>query len=78
MPPVFNRLIRIALKVTHREGSTEGIGARSLLVSTAWALVMWGFFGAHVLVLADALGGRSPNVAVIWPSPWPGSSGCSS
>lgn len=65
LPPVFNRLIRVALKVTHREGATEGIGARSLIVSTTWALVMWGFFGAHAVVLADALGGRSPNIALI-------------
>ena len=40
MPPVFNRLIRVALRVTHRGAPTESIGARSLLVSSAWALVM--------------------------------------
>jgi hypothetical protein len=65
LPPVFNRLIRVALKITGRDGATEGIGGRSLLVSSAWALVMWGFFGAQAWVLTDALGGRSPNVAFI-------------
>lgn len=64
-PSVFNRLIRVALRVAHRDGTTEGIGARSLVVSVAWAMVMWGFFGAHVWVLAEALGGRSPHTAVI-------------
>ena len=65
LPPVFNRLIRVALKATGRGGATDGIGGRSLLVSSAWALVMWGFFGAQAWVLADALGGRSPHIAVI-------------
>jgi len=65
MPPVFNRLIRIALRLTRRDGATDGIGARSLIVSSAWALAMWGFFGAHAWVLADALGGRSSHVALI-------------
>lgn len=64
-PPVFNRLIRVALKVTGREGATGGIGARALIVSSAWALGMWGLFGAHAWVLADALGGRSSNGALI-------------
>ena len=62
-PTVFNRLIRLALRVTHREVATDGIGARSLAASSGWALVMWGFFGAHVWVLAEALGTSSPDVA---------------
>jgi hypothetical protein len=65
MPPVFNRLIRVALRITRRDGATEGIGARSLIVSSAWALAMWGFFGVHAWVLADALGARSSHVALI-------------
>lgn len=65
LPPVFNRLIRVALKVTGRDGATDAIGARPLVVSSAWALVMWGFFGAQAWVLADALGGRSPQIALI-------------
>ena len=65
MPPVFNRLIRVALRVTHRDEPTESIGARSLMVSSGWALLMWGLFGAHAWVLADALGARSSQVALI-------------
>jgi hypothetical protein len=65
MPPVFNRLIRVALKVMHREGATDGIGGRALMVSSAWALLMWGLFGAHAWVLAEALGARSPDTALI-------------
>ena len=64
-PPVFNRLIRLALRLTHRNETTDGIGARSLAVSSAWALVMWGLFGAHAWVLAGALGARSSNVALV-------------
>jgi hypothetical protein len=64
MPPVFNRLIRVALRLTHRDGAIEGIGGRSLVISSAWALVMWGFFGAQVWVLADALGGRSHQIVL--------------
>jgi glycosyltransferase 2 family protein len=65
MPPVFNRLIRVALRVTHRDGPPESIGGRSLTVSSVWALVMWALFGAHAWVLADALGGLSPNLALV-------------
>ena len=64
-PPVFNRLIRFALKVTHRDEATDGIGSRSLAASSAWALLMWGLFGCQVWVLASALGGRSPHLAFI-------------
>jgi uncharacterized membrane protein YbhN (UPF0104 family) len=46
-------------------GRSQRGQTRSLIVSTTWALVMWGFFGAHALVLTDALGGRSLNVALI-------------
>ncbi|MEP7192278.1 MAG: lysylphosphatidylglycerol synthase domain-containing protein [Actinomycetota bacterium] len=63
-PPVFNRLIQVALRVTHRKGTTQGIGTRSLAVSTGWALVMWALFGAHIWVLAEALGGRSSHIAL--------------
>ena len=64
-PPVFNWLIRFALRVTHRDETTDGIGARSLAVSSMWALVMWGLFGAHIWVLAGELGGRSSHVALV-------------
>lgn len=65
MPPVFNRLIRVALRVARREGMADGIGGRALVVSSAWALAMWGLFGAHAWVLADALGGRSSQIALV-------------
>lgn len=64
-PPVFNRLIRLALRVTHRGEPTESIGGRPLIVSSAWALLMWALFGAHAWVLADALGADSSQAALI-------------
>jgi uncharacterized membrane protein YbhN (UPF0104 family) len=64
-PRVFNRLIRVALRATRRDVVADGIGGRSLVVSSAWALVMWVLFGAHAWVLAVALGGRSSQLAIV-------------
>ncbi|HEY8718330.1 lysylphosphatidylglycerol synthase domain-containing protein [Pengzhenrongella sp.] len=65
LPPVFNRLIAWVLRVTGRGAANEGIEGRSLVVSSAWALVMWAMFGAHAWVLAAALGGHGPSIAAI-------------
>lgn len=55
-PPVFNRLVALALRLAHRTGPAPAITGAALLRSSGWALVMWLAFGAHAWVLASRLG----------------------
>lgn len=55
-PPVFNRLVALALRLARRTGPAPAITGAALLRSSGWALVMWLAFGAHAWVLASRLG----------------------
>lgn len=55
-PPVFNRLVALAMRAARRTGPAPAITGAALLSSSGWALVMWLAFGAHAWVLASQLG----------------------
>lgn len=55
-PPVFNRLIALALRLAKRTGPAPMVSWGALLRSSGWALVMWLAFGGHAWFLATELG----------------------
>jgi len=57
-PPVFNRLIALALRLAKRDGPAPAITGAAVMRSSVWALVMWLAFGAHAWFLASGLGAR--------------------
>ncbi len=56
VPPVFNRLIALAMRLTRRASSGDVIDGRGLLTSALWCVVMWLAFGVHLWLLARSLG----------------------
>lgn len=55
VPPVLNRLVALALRLTRRQGAGQ-VGTRSIVVSALWCLVMWAGFGVHLWLLALSIG----------------------
>lgn len=55
LPPVFNRLVALAFRLTRREPAGAVTG-RAVLVPAVWCLGMWFAFGAHLWLLARAIG----------------------
>ena len=64
-PPVFNRLIALALRMAKRAGSAPKISWAAVLRSSGWALVMWLAFGAHAWFLATGLGAHGADGATV-------------
>lgn len=62
VPAVLNRVLRLAFRVLRRP-APEPVGGRDLLVSCAWALVMWVAFGTHLWLLLVAHG-QTPSPSV--------------
>ncbi|MEV7972705.1 lysylphosphatidylglycerol synthase transmembrane domain-containing protein [Cellulomonas sp. NPDC089187] len=54
LPPVLNRLMALALKLTRR-GTSERMTAASIGKAAAWCLGMWFFFGVHLWLLATGV-----------------------
>ncbi len=52
-PPVLDRLIRTGLKALRRP-VPEPLDGRQVLLSVGWALVMWAFYGVHLVPLVLA------------------------
>lgn len=55
LPPVFNRLVALALRLTRR-APAGAVTGRAIVASAAWCLGMWLAFGAHLWLLARAIG----------------------
>ena len=64
LPPVFNRLVALALRLLRR-GDPVRVGGPGLARSAAWALVMWVLFGAHAAVLVADLAPGDPGRAAV-------------
>ncbi len=64
LPPVFNRIIALAGRVLRRPVADRVTG-RTLLHSSAWALVMWAAFGGHLWFLAAGSGVSSPSLGLL-------------
>jgi hypothetical protein len=54
LPPVLNRLLSLALRLTRRPPLEHPLSARALGSAIGWALVMWGLYGLHVVPLVLA------------------------
>ena len=59
VPPVFNRVVALAMRLGRRPPA-EPVTGRALASSTAWCVVMWAAFGTHAWLLALALGRDAP------------------
>ncbi|MCU1600994.1 MAG: hypothetical protein JWO22_1703 [Frankiales bacterium] len=53
-PPVLDRLIRLGLKTLRRPLPEQPLDSRQVLASVGWALVMWVFYGVHLIPLVLA------------------------
>jgi uncharacterized membrane protein YbhN (UPF0104 family) len=65
LPPVFNRLVAIGLRVLRRGDQTVRVAGPGLARAAGWALVMWLLFGLHAAVLVRDLDPGSPGRAVV-------------
>lgn len=63
-PPVFNRVIALAMRVARRVGPPPRVSGVAVLRSSGWALVMWLAFGAHAWFLVDDLNARGVTDAL--------------
>lgn len=55
LPPVFNRLVALGLRLLRRGDQTVRVAGPGLARSACWALVMWLLFGLHAAVLVRDL-----------------------
>jgi hypothetical protein len=53
-PPVLDRLVRLALSALRRPLPEQPLDGRQVLVAVGWALVMWAFYGLHLVPLVLA------------------------
>lgn len=60
LPPVFNRLVAVALRLLRRGEHPVRVAGPGLARSAGWALVMWVLFGLHAAVLVHDLEPGSP------------------
>ncbi|MCW2600303.1 MAG: hypothetical protein JWM02_2132 [Frankiales bacterium] len=66
VPQVLNRLVATALKATRRPPLEQPLSARHLAAATGWALLMWAFYGLHLLPLVLAQPhDRAANVVLV-------------
>lgn len=65
LPPVFNRLVALALRLVRRGDDPVRVAGPGLARSAAWALLMWLLFGAHAAVLVTALAPGDPGRAAV-------------
>jgi len=64
-PPLLNRLVRIALRLTSRQTGTITLDTRSILTSVAWCLGWWLAAGLQAWVLARSLAPGAPPSTVV-------------
>lgn len=65
LPPVFNRVVALALRLLRRGDDTVHVAGLGLARSAGWALLMWLLFGAHAAVLVSALSPGDPARAAL-------------
>jgi hypothetical protein len=53
-PPVLDRLVRFALKTLRRPLPEQPLDGGQVLAAVGWALVMWAFYGVHLMPLVLA------------------------
>jgi uncharacterized membrane protein YbhN (UPF0104 family) len=63
-PPVLNRLIALALRLTRREPMPVRLTLDAVARVTGWSLAAWGLLGVHLWILALSIGagGRVPGL----------------
>ena len=59
LPPVLNRLLALALRITKREPLPRPMTFRGIAVAGAWSAVAWFAYGVHVWALARDLGAEN-------------------
>jgi uncharacterized membrane protein YbhN (UPF0104 family) len=64
VPPVFNRLVALALRVTHRQPA-GAVAGRAILASALWCLGMWLAFGVHLWLLARSIGASGVGLLLL-------------
>jgi len=65
LPPVFNRLVALALRLTRRGDQVVRVSGAGLARSAGWALVMWALFGLHAALLVRDLAPGADAQAVV-------------
>lgn len=63
-PPVFNRLMAVALRLARRPVG-DPLSSRTVFASAGWCLAMWMAFGVHVWLLARGLGASGDNLLLL-------------
>jgi uncharacterized membrane protein YbhN (UPF0104 family) len=64
VPPVLNRLLALAMRLTRRPPLPRPLSARGILRAAGWALASWLAYGVHVWVLAGQFApGGLPELA---------------
>ena len=53
-PPVLDRLVRLALRTLRRPLPEAPLDGRQVFAAVGWALVMWAFYGVHLVPLVLA------------------------
>ena len=64
-PPVLNRLLRLAFRVTRRPATDITVSGSALLASTAWGFLQWVGFGLQAWLLARGLGGGHDRLLLL-------------
>jgi hypothetical protein len=57
-PPVLNRLLRLGFKILKRDPLDQALSGRLVIVSMAWYVVSWIFYGLQIYVMALRVGVR--------------------
>jgi uncharacterized membrane protein YbhN (UPF0104 family) len=65
LPPVFNRLVALALRLLRRGEDPVRVAGPGLARSAGWALAMWLLFGLHAAVLVHDLDPVSPGRSLV-------------
>lgn len=63
-PPVFNRVVALALRITRRPPA-EPVAGRAVVVSALWCVGMWSAFGTHMWVLMEAIGADASRMFLL-------------
>lgn len=63
-PPVLNRLISLALRLTRRSPLPVALRLGTVIRVTGWTLAVWGCYGFHLWILALGLGAGGATLAL--------------
>lgn len=65
LPPVFNRLLRTALRLIRRSGQYSRVPGAAIGTSAVWSIAMWAAFGGHLAALLRGAAEPGPNLLVL-------------